>query len=408
MDRDIVIVGASQAGLQVAVTLRQRGHAGAIALIGTETHPPYQRPPLSKTFATGTAAAESLALRLPDFYRENAIELVTGEQVVGIDAGARAVTTASGRRIAYHGLALTVGAAPRRLDVPGADARGVLYLRDIDDALTMRELMPKATNVVVVGGGFIGLEAAALSAKAGKRVTVVEATGRLMSRAVGPTMSGFFLDAHRRRGVSFRFEAAVARIEGGEGGVRAVHLADGTVLPAEIVVVGIGAVPRCELAAGAGLTRHAGGILVDRFAATSDPSIVAAGDCTILPHPMDCGHLVRLESVQNAIDQAKTAAATLLGLAEPYAAVPWFWSDQGELKLQIAGLTTASDEFEVTGSFESEQFSVSHYRKGVLVGVECVNRPSDYMRARRALADGIAGRPGGETAARRAEPSPAS
>jgi 3-phenylpropionate/trans-cinnamate dioxygenase ferredoxin reductase subunit len=390
MDRGIVIVGASQAGLQVAVTLRQRGHDRPVTLIGAEQHAPYQRPPLSKTFATGTAAPETLALRLPNFYHENGIELITGEEVIGIDRDARSIRTSAGRRIGFEGLALTVGAEPRRLVVPGDDAEGVLYLRDIWDALAMRELLPRTTNVVVVGGGFIGLEAAALAAKAGKKVTLIEATGKLMSRAVGATMSGFFLDAHRRRGVSFRFEAAVTHIETACGRARRVHLADGTSLPAEIVVIGIGAVPRTGLAASAGLALHGQAILVDRLAATSDPRIVAAGDCTVQPHPMDNGTLVRLESVQNAVDQAKVAAATLLGQPEPHRAVPWFWSDQGDLKLQMAGLTTGSDDFAVKGSFESEQFSVSHYRDGALIGVESVNRPADYMQARRALAETLA------------------
>ncbi|MDP2801852.1 MAG: FAD-dependent oxidoreductase [Phreatobacter sp.] len=392
MDQRIVIVGASQAGLQTAVTLRQRGHAGQITMIGSEPHTPYQRPPLSKAFLTSMAAPESLALRLPDFYRENRIELIRGETVDRIDTGRSVIMTVSGREFAYERLALTVGAMPRRLDVPGHDVRGVLYLRDIGDALLMRELLPKAADVVVVGGGFIGLEAAAVCAKAGKRVTVVEASSRLLGRTVGSTMSRFFLDAHRKRGVSFRFETGVAEIAQDRGTVAGVRLTDGSLLPAEIVIVGIGAIPRTELAAQAGLGTAAGGILVDRFATTSDAHIVAAGDCAMGPHPMAPERLIRLESVQNATDQAKVAAATLLGGHEPYAGVPWFWSDQGDIKLQIAGITTNSDEFEVSGSFDSEQLTVSHFSGGVLTGVECVNRPSDYMRARRALGEALQGR----------------
>jgi 3-phenylpropionate/trans-cinnamate dioxygenase ferredoxin reductase subunit len=389
MNDRIVIVGASQAGLQMAVSLRQRGHSGPIALVGAELYGPYQRPPLSKAFVTSRAAPESLALRLPDFYRENRIELICGQSVEAIDTGRSALVAASGRTIPWDRLALTVGAAPRRLGVPGSDARGVLYLRDVDDALLMRELLPKAEDIVVIGGGFIGLEAAAVCAKAGKRVTVVEASSRLLGRTAGATMSRFFLDAHRRRGVSFRFETAVAEISQRGDSVRGVHLVDGSILPAQLVIVGIGAVPRTELAARAGLAARDGGIIVDRFAITSDPRIVAAGDCAMGPHPMAPERLVRLESVQNATDQAKIAAASLIGLREPYQTIPWFWSDQGDIKLQIAGITTHSDEFEVAGSFETEQLTVSHYIGGVLTGVECVNRPSDYMRARRMLGETI-------------------
>lgn len=392
MDQRIVIVGASQAGLQTAVTLRQRGHAGPISLIGSEAHTPYQRPPLSKAFLTSMAAPESLALRLPDFYRENRIELIRGETVDRIHTSRSTIQTISGREIAYDRLALTVGAMPRRLDAPGHNARGVLYLRDIEDALLMRELLPKAADVVVVGGGFIGLEAAAVCAKAGKRVTVVEASSRLLGRTVGSTMSRFFLDSHRKRGVSFRFETGVAEIAQDRGFVAGVRLTDGSLLPAEIVIVGIGAIPRTALAAQAGLVTTAGGIIVDRFATTSDAHIVAAGDCAMGPHPMAPERPVRLESVQNATDQAKVAAATMLGAREPYAGVPWFWSDQGDIKLQIAGITTSSDEFEVSGSFDSEQLTVSHFTGGVLTGVECVNRPSDYMRARRALGEALRSR----------------
>lgn len=392
MDQRIVIVGASQAGLQTAVTLRQRGHTGPISLIGSEAHSPYQRPPLSKAFLTSMAAPESLTLRLPDFYRENRIELMRGETVDRLDTRSATIMTTSGREIAYDRLALTIGAMPRRLDVPGHDARGVLYLRDIEDALLMRELLPKAADVVVVGGGFIGLEAAAVCAKAGKRVTVVEASSRLLGRTVGSTMSRFFLDSHRKRGVSFRFETRVAEIAQDRGTVAGVRLTDDSLLPAEIVIVGIGAIPRTALATQAGLVTTTGGIMVDRFATTSDARIVAAGDCAMGPHPMAPERLVRLESVQNATDQAKVAAATMLGAREPYAGVPWFWSDQGDIKLQIAGITTGSDEFEVSGSFDSEQLTVSHFTGGVLTGVECVNRPSDYMRARRALGEALRGR----------------
>ncbi|WP_329137492.1 FAD-dependent oxidoreductase [Streptomyces sp. NBC_01476] len=388
-----LIIGASQAGLQLAVSLRQLGDTAPITLVGAETHPPYQRPPLSKEFLTGTAGPDTLALRTPAFYTDNRIDLVCGERITAValpgPAGAGLAATASGRELRFDRLALTVGARPRRLPLPGAGLDGICRLRDHADAADLRRRLPSARHVVVVGGGFIGLEAAAAArALAGAAsVTVVEAADRLMGRAVAPVVSEFYRRAHQRRGTEVRLATAVAAFEGAGGRVTAVRLTDGTLLPADLVLVGAGVVPRTELAEQLGLAVD-GGIVVDAYARTSDPSVVAAGDCTTRPHPLTGEGRFRLESVQNAIAQAQVAAATLLGRFEETRTVPWFWSYQGDLKLQMAGLSAGHDGYVVRGSLDDEKFSVLYYGHGRLLAVDAVNRPADYMAVRKALGDG--------------------
>ncbi len=389
-----LIVGASQAGLQLAVSLRQFGDTSPITLVGEEPHPPYQRPPLSKEFLAGKAEMDALALRTPAFYAESGITLVSGERITEValsadgPAGSGTAVTAAGRTLPFDRLALTTGADPRRLPLPGADLDGVCYLRSHDEAADLRRRLASAHHVVVVGGGFIGLEAAAVARAAGRTVTVVEAAERLMGRAVAPVVSEFYHRAHLRRGCEVRLASAVTAVEGGpDGRVAAVLLADGTRLPADLVLVGAGVVPRTELAEQLGLVCD-GGIVVDARARTSRPEIVAAGDCTVRPDPLTGRGRVRLESVQNAVAQAQTAAATLLGRDDPAAAVPWFWSHQGDLRLQIAGLSAGHDRFVVRGEPDDERFSVLYYRDGRLLAVDSVNRPADYMAVRKALGDG--------------------
>lgn len=389
-----VIVGASQAGVQLAVSLRELGDTAPITLVGAEPYPPYQRPPLSKEFLTGTAGAESLAFRTAAFYADTGIELVCGERVVDLALcsdgrpGSGTARTDAGRELAFDRLALTVGARPRRLTVPGADLDGVLYLRDVDDAERLRSRLGDAARVVVVGGGFIGLEGAAVARAQGKHVTVVEAAERLVPRAVAPVVSEFYRQAHERRGTEILLSTAVAGFTGADGSVTGVLLADGTELPADVVMVGVGVVPRTELAEKLGLECD-GGIVVDAHARTSEPSVVAAGDCTVLPHPLTGEGLVRLESVHGAVHQATVAAATLVGAEAETRSVPWFWSNQGQLRLQIAGLSTGFDSFVVRGDMDEEKFSVLYYRDGVLLAVDAVNNPVDYMVVRKALTQGV-------------------
>ena len=388
MPAGTLVIGASQAGLQLAVSLREAGDTEPITLVGAEPHAPYQRPPLSKAYLHGNAELEQLWLRTPEFLAGKGITLVTGERVetVVLYSGGPPGTarTASGLVLDFDRLALTVGARPRRLTVPGAGLDGVTYLRSADDATALRELQSDAESVVVIGGGFIGLEAAAVARTQGKSVTVVEAADRLIGRAVAPVVSDFYRDAHVRRGVDVHLGAQVVSLGGKHNRVQAVQLSDGSRIPADLVIVGIGIEPRTELARQLDL-ESAGGIVVDRYARTSNPSVVAAGDCTVQPHPRTGQGRVRLESVQNAISQAKTAAATLAGLRVPNDAVPWFWSDQYDLKLQIAGLSAGHDQYVVRGDIAGEAFSVLYYRDGALLAVDAVNTPGDYMAVRKAL-----------------------
>ncbi|MFC0527500.1 NAD(P)/FAD-dependent oxidoreductase [Phytohabitans kaempferiae] len=385
-----LIVGASQAGVQLAVSLRQAGYRGPVTLVGAERHPPYQRPPLSKAFLTGKADAATLELRTTDFYRQHGIDLVTGERITGIEldeAGTGLARTAGGRTLPFDRLALTTGARTRRLEVPGAGLAGVLHLRELDEAERLRRRLTPGARVVVVGAGFIGLETAAAATALGAHACVVEAADRVMSRAVAPPISAFFQQAHLRRGVEVRLEAGVVELTGAHGRVTGVRLADGTVLPADTVVVGIGVVPRTALAEELGLACD-GGVLVDACGRTSRPSVVAAGDCARAPHPTLPGQRVRLESVPSAIAQARAAGATLAGAPEANEEVPWFWSDQFDLKLQMAGLADGHDRYVLRGEPAAERFSVLYYREGALVAVHSVNAPADYLAGRAALARG--------------------
>ncbi|MDJ0349579.1 FAD-dependent oxidoreductase [Cryobacterium sp. PH29-G1] len=385
-----LIVGAGQAGLQLAVSLRENGYSAPITIAGAEPWGAYQRPPLSKSFLNGDVDEDNLSLRATDFYTENAIDARIGTRIWDIRLAASGrggeAFTGDGRVLGFEKLALTTGSRPRRLTIPGADLTGVCYLRSIPDATHLRTLLGVAHTVVVIGGGFIGLEAAAAARRRGLDVTLVESYGRLLQRVVAPPVSAFYRGAHDRRGVHFRLGSGVIALHGDER-VTGVELSDGTVLPADVVIVGIGVEPRIELAHRLGLTCSRG-IVVDESARTSNPTVVAAGDCTVQPHPQHPDTLVSLESVQNAVDQAKVAAATLLGRNRPPTTVPWFWSDQGDLKLQIAGLSTGFDDFVVRGEPDSESFSVLYYRDGHLIAADAVNRPHDFMAVKRALSLG--------------------
>ncbi len=389
-----LIVGASQAGVQLATSLRGLGDDEPILLAGSEPRPPYQRPPLSKAYLSGKATAESLELRSPEWYAEKRVDLRLSTPIASItlDApggGAGEATTRDGEKLGFARLALTVGGRARRLRLPGADLDGVCYLRHLRNAHELRERLALATRVIVLGGGFIGLEAAAAATGAGKDVTVIDIANRLLGRAVAPVVSEFYSDAHQRRGTRVLLRTSVAAIEAGDDGrcVAGVRLSDGRLLPADLVLIGIGLEPRTELAEQLGLEVD-NGIVVDAYARTSNPAVVAAGDCTTLPHPLTGEGLMRIESVQNAIAQAQTAAASLLGRPSAARAVPWFWSDQADLKLQIAGLSHGYDQVVVRGAPPSERFSVLYYASDKLIAVDAINTPRDYMVARKVLGEG--------------------
>lgn len=387
-----LIVGASQAGVQLATSLRDHGDDASILLVGGEQHPPYQRPPLSKAFLTGKASADSLTFRTPQWYADKRIELRLGtmiEQVEldGRSAGSGVATTRAGEHIDFDRLALTVGGRARRLQLPGVDLDGVLYLRQLAQADELRTRLASAHHLVVVGGGFIGLEAAAAATAAGVDTTVVDVADRLLGRAVAPVVSDFYLRAHQRRGTKVLLETGITAIEGtAQHGVCGVRLSDGRTIEADTVLIGVGLEPRTELAEQLGLEVDRG-IVVDAAARTSIPAIVAAGDCTTLPHPITGKGRLRIESVQNAVWQAQVAAATLLGLAAGSGAhaVPWFWSDQADLKLQIAGLSQDYDQVVVRGEPDSEAFSVLYYAGGKLIAIDAVNNTRDYLVARKLI-----------------------
>jgi len=381
--RSVVIAGAGQAGFQAATSLRLEGFDGTIALVGDEPGLPYQRPPLSKAYLLGKIDAAALRFRPEKFFAEHAIELVNG-QIAAIDRTNRRVTVADGTAIGYDHLVLAVGAHNRTLPVPGADLDGVFGLRTLADADALRERLKDARDVIVVGAGFIGLEFAAVAHALGAAVHVLELADRPMARALSTEMSRFFAKAHERWGVRLDFSQGLARIEGSGGRVTGVETTDGRRLAADVVVFGIGVLPNVQLAAEAGLDIE-NGIKVDPYLSTSDPAISAIGDCAAFPSPHTTER-IRLESVQNATDQARTVAARLAAKAAPYTAVPWFWTEQGDLKLQMVGLVAGYDAAVTIGDREANAFSVLCFRRGQLIGVESVNRPVDHVVARRLLA----------------------
>jgi len=386
----IVVVGAGQAGCQAAASLRERRYGGRLVLVGAESHLPYQRPPLSKGHVTGQVQRDTLWLHPASFYQHQDIELYLAETVDEIDRDGRRVRLGSGETLPYDHLVLALGARNRPLTVAGAELDGVVALRTLDEADSLRERLAAATNVVIVGGGFIGMEIAATAAKLGRAATVIEVADRLMGRVLSTQTSKFLLGAHRSRGLNIGLGTSVSRIEGRDGVVSAVHTSDGRQLPADLVIVGIGAVPNVELAAAAGL-KVDNGIVVDEYLRTEDPDISAVGDCVSCPSRFAGGLPVRLESVQNATGQPRSLAVRLAGgEPAPYDAVPWFWSDQADLKLQIAGLIAGHGSTALRGSLEGERFSVFCFDEGgALIGVESVNSPSDHMVARRLIQSGV-------------------
>lgn len=388
-----LVVGAGQAAISLVTGLRELGDIRPVVLVGDEPEPPYERPPLSKGYLRGEHDRESLVFHDAAWFADLGVELVTGDRVVSVarDASGGSATTTSGRTLAFDRLALTTGAVSRTLPVEGVELDGVHSVRTLADADRLAPRLRTAREVVVVGGGFIGLEIAADARSLGAAVTVVETTGRLLGRAASPLLSGAVHDAHQRRGTRILLATNAVRVVGDAGTVTGVELDDGTTIPADVVVVGIGAVPRTELADQLGLLVEPGGIVVDENARTSDGHTVAAGDCTIGPNPFARGvpGRVRLESVPHATDQARAAAATLAGRPTAYDRVPWFWSDQGDLRLQMAGLPQGADQTVVRGNVAAERFSLLSYREGLLIAVEAVGAPADYLAVKRALEKGM-------------------
>jgi len=378
------IIGAGQGGFQAAASLRQEGFDGRVVLIGDEPVLPYQRPPLSKSYLAGETGIEDLWLRPTEFYAKQQIELIHGDTVAEIDRAGRRLRLASGSEINWDHLVLATGARYRPLAVPGAELDGVLPLRTLADADTLRLRLDEAHDVVVVGAGFIGLEFASVAIARGADVHIVEITLQPMGRVVSAQTSQFFTDAHIRWGAKVSLGTGVTRILGANGRVTGVETTDGRRLSADLVLICIGVIPNAELAGKAGLAVD-NGIVVDEHLASRDPSIFAIGDCANFPTPFANGR-VRLESVQNAVDQGRCVAAHIAGRPEPYQRAPWFWSDQGDLKLQIVGITMGHDKAVTRGRPADGHFSIFCFRGERLIGVESVNRPADHVVGRRLLA----------------------
>jgi 3-phenylpropionate/trans-cinnamate dioxygenase ferredoxin reductase component len=379
----VIIVGAGHAGFQLAASLRQNGFAEPIHLINDEGHLPYQRPPLSKAYLKGTGGPDSLMFRPDKFYRDQNIELIT-DRAASIDRVARKVAFTSGASLDYGHLVLATGARNRLLDLPNANLEAVRYLRTLDESEALRHRIASGQHVVVIGAGFIGLEFAATARAKALEVDVVELGSRVMARAVTAEISEFFQERHTATGIRIHLGVQVTGIESDGKSVKGVSLSDGRHIPADLIVVGVGVLPNVELAAEAGLP-VASGIIVDDHLLTSDPNISAIGDCALFASPRFGGSL-RLESVQNATDHGRCVAARLTGKAEVYDGLPWFWSDQGPDKLQIAGLTTGYDRVVVRGDRGQGAFSAFCYKSGQLVGIESINRAGDHMFGRRLLA----------------------
>ena len=381
----VVIAGAGHAGGSAAAMLRQLGWQGRVTLIGEEPLPPYQRPPLSKAWLKGEATADNLLLRPAAFYPDASIDLRLGLRVAAIDRAARTVTLSDGVSVGYDYLILALGARPRRLSLKGADLAGVLELRSAADADQLKAALRPGARLAVIGGGYIGLEAAASARALGAETLVIEREGRILARVACPVLSDYFTDYHRGQGVVIDTDAQVLGLEGADGRIGGICLADGRMIACTAALIGVGAVPNDELAAAAGLACD-GGIMVDPNARTDDPAIFAIGDCTRRPLAL-YDRMGRLESVPNALEQAKLAASAICGKPAPAPEVPWFWSDQYDIRLQIAGLPFDAAEYVVRGDVATGKFAVFHLTAdGTVQAVEAVNAAPEFMGGRRIIA----------------------
>ncbi len=383
----LVIIGASYAGIQAALSARDAGYAEPVTVVADEKSLPYQRPPLSKDFLLGETSEQKLVLRDDAFFASKRIDLLLDRRVVRIDRTARQIALADGARLDFDKLVIASGSRARRMSVPGAELDGVCYLRSVADAVDLKARLGRASEIVIVGGGFIGLEVAASAARLGRKVTVIEAASRLLARAVSPIISRFLLDAHVQAGVEVRLGVSVAAMTGDGGRITWVDLGSGDRLRADLVVVGIGGIANDELAGAAGL-KCSNGIVVDEHGRTEASDIYAAGDCAN-HYNRFAQDWIRLESVQHAQDQGHAAGLAIAGSHAPYDSVPRFWSDQYDLKLQIVGHSGRGDQMVIRGAVEEGRFSVFHYRQESLVAVDSINRPGDQMAARRLIAAGI-------------------
>ena len=377
----MVIIGAGHAAGQAAASLRQEKYTGPITIIGDEAHLPYQRPPLSKAYLSGSQEVDRVYLRAEKFYQEKEIDLKLSTRATAIDPDAKAVELEDGSKIDYDKLLISTGSRPRLLSIPGSDLGGIHYLRTIDDVDGIRADMHEGANLVIVGGGYIGLEVAAVGIEQGLNVHVLEMEDRILQRVTTPTMSKYYDELHRGRGVQIHTNTGVTGFSG-DAKVQKVMCGD-TEFAADMVIVGIGIVPNIELAEAAGIICD-DGIVVDDHCQTSNPDIYAAGDCTIHPNPL-LGRTMRLESVPNAIEQGKAVASDILAAPAPYHQIPWFWSDQYDVKLQIAGVPERVDQKVLRGDDQGDSFAWFYFTDGKLTGVTTINRPAEFMAGRQLI-----------------------
>jgi 3-phenylpropionate/trans-cinnamate dioxygenase ferredoxin reductase subunit len=378
---DTLIVGAGHAGAQAAISLRQNGFEGSIAIVGDEPELPYERPPLSKDYLAGEKKFERILIRPATFWDERAVEMIIGKRVVAVDPTAHSIALFTGETLSYGSLVWATGGSPRRMTCDGHDVTGVHAVRNRADVDRMISELADTSYVVVVGGGYIGLEAAAVLSKLGKHVTVLEALDRVLARVAGEPLSRFYEAEHRAHGVGVRLGATVMCIEEEAGHVTGVRLATGEVLAAQMVIVGIGIIPAVQPLLDAGAAGQ-NGVTVDDYCRTSLSDVFAIGDCAAHPNAFADGATIRLESVQNANDQAVTVAKALTGAPQPYYAMPWFWSNQYDLKLQTAGLSTGHDQLIVRGNIAARSFSIIYLKEGRVIALDCVNAVKDYVQGR--------------------------
>jgi 3-phenylpropionate/trans-cinnamate dioxygenase ferredoxin reductase subunit len=385
MQNTVAIAGAGHAAGQTIVSLRQGGYEGRIVLVGEEAYLPYQRPPLSKKFLAGELETSRLLLRQEKFYPEHGVEVHLGTRVARLEPGSRIAKLSNGDSISYDKLVIATGSRPRKVNLPGHQLPGVHYLRTIDDVDRIRTDLRPGASLVIVGAGYIGLEVAAVAVSLGLKVTVVELAPEVMARIEAPPVAEFMARVHRSAGVEIRCNTGLKSFTG-DTRLTGVVVSDGQEIPADLAIVGIGVVPNVELAQDAGIVCD-NGIMVDEYCRTSDPDVLAVGDCTNHPNPL-LGRRLRLESVHNAQEQAKTAASTILGSLEPYAQVPWFWSDQYDLKLQIVGMSSRSDQVVIRGEPESRSFAAFFLSEGRLSAVYAINSPREFMPSKKLIAIG--------------------
>ncbi len=386
MSKNIVIAGAGHAAGQLIVSLRQHGFSGEIVLVGEEAYLPYQRPPLSKKFLSGELSAERLHIKPQSFYDDARIHARLETRVSEISRSTKTIVTQSGETFAYDTLILATGSRVRRLPIEGDNLKGVHYLRNIADVEDIRSELQTRKHAVIVGAGYIGLEVAAVTRQLGLEVTVVEMEDRVMSRVVSPETSDFYQVEHRTQGVKLRLSTGVQAFHGASR-VEAIQTTDGDLIPVDFVVVGVGITPNTELAAAAGIEVN-DGIVVDDRCQTSDPNIYAVGDCTVHPNSIYGRHL-RLESVHNAVEQAKTAAHNICGVETHYSQVPWFWSDQYDLKLQIAGLSAGYDDVVIRGNPVDRSFACLYLKDGRLIATDAINSAREFVQSKALIAAGV-------------------